>query len=510
MIKINKKINSILMIFAAMMLSSFVFASFLVKIMNVNADSLPILVNLDHISFGTVFPGETSLRKNFLVSYAGTDGGNINYNVIENYKPLPDATSPEGYNGTISEYCQEHFDDQDRCYKFLCPFIEEFSEENEGDVVSDASVSSTDIKDNWIVAFNKNIVPAIIGNVAQDHEGDIISENGIYGCDLSINIEDPESFCGDGKIDANEKCDDGNKNSGDGCSSSCTTEGGGGGGHQPSIRITKTPSVYLLNSPGGDVTYSYSVFNGGYYPIYDIIIEDDKCKPLKFIEGDKNNDKMLDIDEVWKYDCIAKITETTLNIVKVTGKTSAGNVSDSANAKVTVKWPNVTIKIVKTAEPINFGPEGGMSTYSYAVTNPGLYALSNVTVTDRDCSPVEYKNGDANANNKLENTETWLYTCLANIVDTITTSSTARGEVDGKYATDLDDVTVYVGEVKGTSIVIPKGLPKTGRQIEDMRSNSLNPNSAEQTTANLYLISGVIMFFILYKKIVDIAKLHLH
>lgn len=44
-----------------------------------------------------------------------------------------------------------------------------------------------------------------------------------------------EYYCGDGLLNAPEQCDDGNTNSGDGCSASCTTEttttrGGGGGG----------------------------------------------------------------------------------------------------------------------------------------------------------------------------------------------------------------------------------------------------------------------------------------
>ncbi|HOZ56304.1 MAG TPA: DUF4215 domain-containing protein [bacterium] len=39
-----------------------------------------------------------------------------------------------------------------------------------------------------------------------------------------------EPYCGDGKVDPGEQCDDGNNINGDGCSATCRREGGGGGG----------------------------------------------------------------------------------------------------------------------------------------------------------------------------------------------------------------------------------------------------------------------------------------
>lgn len=55
------------------------------------------------------------------------------------------------------------------------------------------------------------------------------------GCSSECLIEIPEPYCGDGVLDSGEECDDGNTDDGDGCSSGCLIEkeerrGGRGGG----------------------------------------------------------------------------------------------------------------------------------------------------------------------------------------------------------------------------------------------------------------------------------------
>ena len=224
------------------MLSGFLIALFQNNIIKIKADTWSIAVSVDHLAFGTVFPGE-QLQKNLTVLYSGSGDGN--YRIIEKYKPLPDATAPDEYSGSISDYCQEHFEDQERCYRDLCPYINEYSDEEEGDTVDNASVSADDISDIWIVHLD---TPAFEGEISQDHTGGIISANGVYGCDLSfnVNIEETEPYCGDGNLDSGEECDDGNNINGDGCSGVCKTESGpmpviaSGGGGYISLRINNS------------------------------------------------------------------------------------------------------------------------------------------------------------------------------------------------------------------------------------------------------------------------------
>ena len=206
-----------LFLISFLVLSGFLVALFQNNIIKIKADTWSIMVSVNHLAFGTVFPGE-QLQKNFTVFYSGS--GNGEYTIVEKYKPFDPADS---------DYCQDNFSDFDKCYKYLCPYIEEYSIEGEGDTVTGASVSSDDLADNWIVTLD---TPAIVGNISQDHTGGIISVNGVYGCDLSfdVEIEENEPYCGDGNLDPGEQCDDGNNINGDGCSADCKTEGGGGGG----------------------------------------------------------------------------------------------------------------------------------------------------------------------------------------------------------------------------------------------------------------------------------------
>jgi len=234
-----RKMKMVLFLISFLILSGFLIASFQNNIIKIKADTWSIAVSVDHLAFGRVFPGE-QLQKNLTVLYSGSGDGA--YTIIEKYKPLPDAEIPADYQeGNISDYCQEFPDDLERCYRDLCPYIIEYSEEGEGDTVDSASVSADDVSDFWIVHLDS---PAIAGKISQDHTGGIISTNGVYGCDLSFNvkIEEIEPYCGDGNLDLGEQCDDGNNISGDGCSATCKTESstvitGGGGGGYISLRI---------------------------------------------------------------------------------------------------------------------------------------------------------------------------------------------------------------------------------------------------------------------------------
>ena len=114
------------------------------------------------------------------------------------------------------------------------------------------------------------------------------------------------------------------------------------------------------------------------------------------------------------------------------------------------------IHVVKTASVSSLPFPGGPVTYTYAVTNTGNVPLSNVTLTDDKCDTVAFLGGDTNADNKLDLTETWSYSCTMSISTTTTNIATATGHYGDQAVEDTDTKTVVVG--LASSLVIEKSF----------------------------------------------------
>jgi uncharacterized repeat protein (TIGR01451 family) len=104
------------------------------------------------------------------------------------------------------------------------------------------------------------------------------------------------------------------------------------------------------------------------------------------------------------------------------------------------------IKVEKTAAAEYF-VAGGPVAYEYEVTNPGNVPLSNVAVTDDMCGAATYQSGDANTDTKLDEAETWIFTCSytpaftgpSSVLDNVATATGTYGTttVDDKVGFKL-------------------------------------------------------------------------
>lgn len=232
---------------------------------------------------------------------------------------------------------------------------------------------------------------------------------------------------------------------------------------QPLINVTKIPSPLNLPSGPGSVTYTYKVTNIGEVAMTDISVDDNKCGPANFIDGDDNKDSILDLDEEWVYKCTKTVDETETNTVTACGSArnidSSGSVCDTANATVVVGKEIVPplIHVVKKPNVFILPVGGGPVTYTYTVTNPGTAPLSNVSIIDDKCTGLPGRvighPGDINKNNLLESNESWSFTCQTNIKQTTTNIGTAEGSANGLTAIDFSPATVAV---------FTPGLPNTG------------------------------------------------
>ena len=172
-----KKLLTLLIIGVSLIL---ILASLNFYLTEVSAQIIPITVSVEYLDFGTVFPGE-NLQGNFTVFYAD-EGNGITYRIIQKRKPLPTGhlEYPDGGDPEMPGY-----------YRNLCPFLTKVSVEQEGDTEKQAFVGPNDLSDTWVIYFK---VPAIVGHVGQDHIGGVVTSNGEYGCDISIDV-DLEDIC---------------------------------------------------------------------------------------------------------------------------------------------------------------------------------------------------------------------------------------------------------------------------------------------------------------------------
>jgi hypothetical protein len=118
------------------------------------------------------------------------------------------------------------------------------------------------------------------------------------------------------------------------------------------------------------------------------------------------------------------------------------------------------IGIEKNPNPDSLPAGGGEVTYRYHVTNSNPdAALSDVTVSDDKCAPVEYRSGDTNLDAKLQSTETWVFRCITTLTQTTMNVATASGQYNGHSFTALADATVVVAEATATPTPTPTASP---------------------------------------------------
>lgn len=220
----------------------------------------------------------------------------------------------------------------------------------------------------------------------------------------------------------------------------------------PLINVSKVPDPLVLPPGGGSVTYDYVVINPGTVAMTDVVVTDNRCSPVTFISGDIDTDLQLDVTETWNYSCTTNLTETTSNIVTARGEANGFTATDTANATVIVGGSPEPplIHLIKVPNVFVLPSGGGTVIYTYTVTNPGIVALTDVSVSDNRCSPVTFVSGDTDDDLQLDTTETWIYTCTDNLDVTTLNTAVASGTANSLTINDPSLATVVVAvEVTG-------------------------------------------------------------
>lgn len=145
--------------------------------------------------------------------------------------------------------------------------------------------------------------------------------------------------------------------------------------------------------------------------------------------------------------------------------------SDSSDSSNSSSRPE--IRVDKTANPTTLPSGGGMVVYTYKVTNPGSVALHSIRISDDKCKSMTGPTGDRNNDDKLNTSETWIYTCQMKLTNTTKNIVTVRGKANGETVVDRGRAIVVVGA---------PGLPNTG----------VDPNDKNIFGQGILLLSAIV------------------
>lgn len=197
----------------------------------------------------------------------------------------------------------------------------------------------------------------------------------------------------------------------------------------PSITLEQTTDA--LAATGGTgcdfIHYTYYVSNNSTNgEVFTNIVLDHPLliAPPSFVQGDTNNNMLLDVNETWEYATNYIITTEDIANGQVTSEAMVNadvqgqpgvTVSDSAESEVDLTFCQGGIAVVKQGFATNDLDQGGAGCiyifYNFTVTNQGEQVLENLILTDPLLGGeiVGPEEGDSNTNGKLDLNETWVY-----------------------------------------------------------------------------------------------------
>ncbi|MFP5219123.1 MAG: hypothetical protein ACLGIG_05210, partial [Actinomycetes bacterium] len=235
----------------------------------------------------------------------------------------------------------------------------------------------------------------------------------------------------------------------------------------PSIAVDKSADPSSGLALGDPVVYTVTVENDGNVTLSDVTVTDPLCTPV-YVSGD-DGDELLQVDEVWTYECTYEITQADVDAGSVTNTADGSaffgdtEVTDDGTAVVTIpQGPSILVD--KSAEPTSGLALGDEVVYTVTVDNDGNVTLSDVTVTDPLCTPV-YLSGD-DGDELLQVDEVWTYTCTYVItqvdVDAGSVVNTADGSAFFGDTEVTDDGTAVVTTLQNPAISVDKTASPDG------------------------------------------------
>lgn len=220
----------------------------------------------------------------------------------------------------------------------------------------------------------------------------------------------------------------------------------------PRVSLAKTADSTLVRR-GDVVTYTYEVTASGDSPVQPTGVADDLCSPVRYVDGDVDGNRFVDLDETWTYTCSATLygPSPVVNNAAVLATGGLGNLyAATAVATVTVFGTSIALDKSVSAELV---ARGSTVSYTFAVTNTGTDpindVLAEITIADVSapanaaCTTPAFVSGDADGDDALDLDERWLYRCTGTVDQlTIDVAGVAGTDILGGVVTDFDSAVV--------------------------------------------------------------------
>jgi uncharacterized repeat protein (TIGR01451 family) len=226
-----------------------------------------------------------------------------------------------------------------------------------------------------------------------------------------------------------------------------------------SLNLVKTASTDSFTTAGQEVTYNYTLDNPSQVPLRaPFTLTDDKIPGVSCASPATMGDMDVYLDPGESLTCTATYTiaaadllnGSVTNIASTTGDNAAtGTTVTSNTATKTITAAALTILKEVSSDGITWSDTevmanvGDTVTYRITLDNTGNTDLTNITVSDSMPACTLAGNiGDVDADNTLDVTEVWVYTCSVTAIAGINTNTAAA---DSDQTAPATDDAAYVG-----------------------------------------------------------------
>ncbi|MCL1587681.1 MAG: hypothetical protein M3092_04620 [Actinomycetia bacterium] len=188
---------------------------------------------------------------------------------------------------------------------------------------------------------------------------------------------------------------------------------------------------------GEPVVWTYVVTNPGTVPLANVTVTDDQGEVPAYVDGDTNDDDLLDPGETWTYEASGTaVAGQYANVATATGTDPLDLVVEATDPSHYLGYgAGIDIEKATNGDDADVAPGveiavGAPVAWTYVVTNTGDVALSDIVLVDDQGVVPSFVGGDTDGDGLLDTDETWTFEASGTaVLDQYTNLGTVSGIV---------------------------------------------------------------------------------